>query len=207
VTKITQKRTIGEQPKSDKKVLAIAAAAAKLFSAKGYVETSMEDIAAAAKISKGGMYHYFGSKVDILYFISSTFMDFVLQNMQQDLEKIEDPEERIRLIIFRHVKTYSEHMYMAKTILNEAHNLPSSRLKEIKSKEKKYYATISAALSSYLGYDVDKDTLTVLTFSLLGMCNWIFAWYNPKGSISPDRLPQMIFDCFIRSLKMDKQTV
>jgi AcrR family transcriptional regulator len=197
----TKKRALTEKQKSDKKVLAIAAAAAKFFSAKGYVETSMEDIAAAAKISKGGMYHYFGSKCDILYFISSTFMDFVLHNMQQDLEKVEDPEERLRLIIFTHVKTYSEHMYMAKTILNEAHNLPSPRLKEIKSKEKKYYDAIAGTLSSYIGPTVDKDTLTVLTFSLLAMCNWIFAWYNPKGNISPGRLPQIIFDWFIRSLK------
>ena len=43
--------------KSDKKIKIIASAAAKLFSEKGYIETSMEDIAAAAKLSKGGMHH------------------------------------------------------------------------------------------------------------------------------------------------------
>ncbi len=197
----TKKGALKEPPRSDKKVMAIAAAAAKLFSARGYVETSMDDISAAAKISKGGMYHYFGSKGDILYFISSTFMDLVLHNMRRDLEKADDPEERIRLIIFTHVKTYSEHMYMAKTLLNEAHNLLSSRLREIKAKEKKYYATITETLSSYLGPTVDKETLTVLTFCLLGMVNWIFAWYNPKGSMGPERLSHIIFDRFVRSLR------
>ena len=51
---------------SNKRVTAIAKAGAELFSTRGFVETSMEDIAAAAKISKGGMYHYFGSKRNLL---------------------------------------------------------------------------------------------------------------------------------------------
>ena len=82
--------------KSDKKVLAIATTAAKLFSSKGYIETSMEDVSAAAKISKGGMYHYFSSKCDILDFILSTFLDTVLQNAEGDLQEISDPIEKIR---------------------------------------------------------------------------------------------------------------
>ena len=76
-----------ELSKSDKKVLTIATTAARLFSVKGYIETSMEDVAAAAKISKGGMYYYFGSKGDILNYILSTFMDFVLENVEQDCSR------------------------------------------------------------------------------------------------------------------------
>ena len=48
---------------------AIAKIAADFFSKRGYAETSMEDIAAAAKLSKGGIYHYFPSKTEVLYFI------------------------------------------------------------------------------------------------------------------------------------------
>ena len=98
------------------------------------------------------------------------------------------------------MKTYSEHMYLAKALLHEAHNLPSARLKKIKSKEKNYFAAIADVVSSYLGHGVDKDRLTVLTFNLLGMCNWIYSWYNPRGSIGPEELSQMIFDTFMRDL-------
>lgn len=198
---VSPRRALNEQPKSDKKVLSIATAAAKLFSSKGYIETSMEDIAAASKMSKGSMYYYFASKVDILDFVLSTFLDFVLQNMEQDLEKVEDPGERLRLIISRHIRTYSEHMYLAKTLLLEAHNLPSPKLKKIEAKEKKYFTAISEAISSYTGHKVDKPRLTVLTFNLLGMCNWIYAWYNPKGAIGPEELSRMIFDSFTGSWK------
>ena len=42
----------------NKKRTGIARAGAKLFSKKGFAETSMDDIAAAARLSKGGIYHY-----------------------------------------------------------------------------------------------------------------------------------------------------
>jgi TetR/AcrR family transcriptional regulator, cholesterol catabolism regulator len=183
--------------RSDKKINAIAAAAAKLFSTRGYIETSMEDIAAAAKMSKGGMYHYFSNKRDILNFILSTFMELVLGNIERDLQNLEDPAEKIRFIIRRHVEIYCEHVYEAKVLLNEAHNLSTSKLKKIKSKERLYFSAISGVLSSYVGHQLDKDRLTVITFNLLAMCNWIYSWYNPLGAINPEQLSQIIFDTII----------
>jgi len=186
--------------KSEKKALFIATTAARLFSTKGYVETSMEDVAAASKISKGGMYHYFSSKDDLLYFVLSGFMNLVLENVEQELEPVQNPAKRIRFIIFRHVKIYTEHMYAARTLLNEAHNLSARRLSEVKSREREYFAVIARALSSYLGPGVDKDRLRIVTFTLLGMCNWIYSWYNPNGPTGPDQLSQIIFEIFTKGL-------
>lgn len=45
---------------------AIIAAALELFSANGYASTSVDNIAAAAKMSKGLIYYYFKSKEEIL---------------------------------------------------------------------------------------------------------------------------------------------
>jgi TetR/AcrR family transcriptional regulator, cholesterol catabolism regulator len=186
--------------RSDRRILLIATTAARLFSTKGYIETSMEDVAAASKISKGGMYHYFSSKDDLLYFVLSGFMNLVLENVEQELEGIESPVEKIRFIVFRHVKIYTEHMYSARTLLNEAHSLSAPRFKEVKSKEREYFAIIARILSSYLGPRVDNDRLRIVTFTLLGMCNWIYSWYNPKGRTSPDQLSQIIFEIFSKGL-------
>ncbi len=62
----------------DKRVRAVTQAASELFSTQGFLETSMDDIARAAHLSKGGMYHYFKSKTEILFAILSDFMDQVL---------------------------------------------------------------------------------------------------------------------------------
>ena len=60
----------------------IGHAAAKVFNKKGYMETNIDDIATAARMSKGGIYHYFSSKDEILYFILNTYMDIVLKDLE-----------------------------------------------------------------------------------------------------------------------------
>ncbi len=184
----------------EKKINTIAAAAGKLFSMKGYIETSMEDVAAAARLSKGGMYHYFSCKEDILYFILSNFMDFLLEGIEQDIRSIEEPADKIKYIISRHVKAYDVHMYSAKALINEVYNLSAPKLSKIKSKEMRYFSIIAGVLSLYLGRKVDKDKLTVVTFNLLGMCNWIYSWYNPQGAINSEQLSQIIFENFAEGL-------
>ncbi|MGD0661638.1 MAG: TetR/AcrR family transcriptional regulator [Syntrophorhabdales bacterium] len=195
-----KKRASNGISKSDKKVVTIANAAAKLFSSKGYVATSMEDVAAAAKISKGSIYYYFSTKDEILDYILSTFMDAVLENAGHDLQEIDDPEERIRIMILRHVTTYTGDMYLARTLMQEAHNLPAAKHRKIKVKEREYFRIVFGALSSYLNDEADKDLLTVLTFNLLGMCNWLFSWYDPKKNIDPEQLARLIFDTFMNGL-------
>jgi AcrR family transcriptional regulator len=195
-----KKRASDGVSKSDKKIVTIANTAAKLFSGKGYVATSMEDVAAAAKISKGSIYYYFSTKDVILDYILSTFMDAVLENAEHDLQEINDPEERIRIMILRHVTTYTGDMYLAKTLMQEAHNLPAAKHRKIKVKEREYFRIVFGALSSYLNNDADKDLLTVLTFNLLGMCNWLFSWYDPKKTIDPEQLARLIFDTFMNGL-------
>jgi hypothetical protein len=146
------------------------------------------------------MYHYFDCKEDILYFILSNFMDFLLEGFEQDIQNIKDPADKIRYSISHHVKAYVAHMYSAKALFNEAHNLSASKLSKIESKEKRYFSIIAGVLSLYLGHKVDKDKLTVVTFNLLGMCNWIYSWYNPRGAIDSEQLSQIIFENFTGGL-------
>jgi len=195
-----KKPTPGGTSKSDAKITAIANTAARLFSTKGFVETSIEDVAGAAKISKGSIYYYFSNKIEILDHILSTFMDTVLENTGHDLQEIDDPEERIRIMILRHVETYTGNMYLAKTLMHEAHNLPAAKHKKIRAKEREYFGIVFEALSSYLDDNTDKDRLTVLTFNLLGMCNWLYSWYDPKKGIDPEQLAGLIFDTFVNGL-------
>ena len=111
-------------PKQSKKIRNIAKVAADLFSTRGYVDTSVDDIAAAARVTKGGVYHYFRSKTEILYFICSTYVDLDLENLEKSLSAIDGSVEKIRFIIFRHIDHYTTHEYAAKTLLNEAYCLP-----------------------------------------------------------------------------------
>lgn len=70
----------------------ILGASLKLFSEKGFDQTSVEDIATSAKISKGLVYHYFTSKDQILYTLMKSSFDEMM-NMEFVIPENAPPSE------------------------------------------------------------------------------------------------------------------
>lgn len=188
--------------KKRKMALKIGKAAAKLFNKKGYLETNMDHIAAASKMSKGGVYHYFSSKDEILHFILSNYMDLILNGLESELKMIQGGPPKIQFIISRHIELYTGNINEAKTLLHEAHCLPARYYKTIAEKERKYYQIVAGVLKEFLGSraEIDRARMTSLTFLLFGMCNWIYSWYDPKGSICPQELSEMIWTVFLKGV-------
>ncbi len=85
----------------------ILKAALKLFAKKGYHGTSINDIAKAAKISKGLAYNYFESKQKI---IDAIFEEYFEEGAQfiEIMDSIKDPYEKLRLMIEFTFKYYEE---------------------------------------------------------------------------------------------------
>jgi AcrR family transcriptional regulator len=189
------------------KVVAIGKIAAELFNDKGYLQTSMDDIANGAEMSKGGVYHYFSNKDEILYFILNNYMDLLLENLEKDLKKIDGNYSKIQFITSRHIALYTRYLNEGKTLLHETPLLPKKYYKIIAEKEKKYYRIIANILSDFFDGHIEKGKLTVLTFTLLGMCNWIHSWYNPKGSVTPQELSEIIYDIFSSGMDKVKQSI
>ncbi len=184
-------------PKQIKRINGIAKVSAQLFAARGYLRTSVDDIAAAAKVTKGGVYHYFGSKADILYLICSTYVDLDLENLEQSLSAMEGLPEKIRFIVFRHITHYATHEFAAKTLLHEAYNLAPRHFREVKARERRYFTIVKGVLSEWPGAAGRKGGASALALTLFGMMNWIYSWYAPKGEIKPDELSELIYQVFI----------
>ncbi len=182
------------------KMCAIGRAAAKLFDEKGYLETSLKDISIAAKISKGGIYHYFSNKHEILYFILDNYMDLLLGGLEEELKKIPDDPSKTQYIMFRHLKLYNKKVPEAKALLIEAHNLPSKYFKAIAEKQKKYAQISINVLSDLFEGRMQKDKLKAISYTLFGMCNSIMYWYDPKGPVTLEELSQIVYDIFMKGV-------
>lgn len=191
------------QNKNVEKALKIAKVAAKLFNSKGYLETNMDDIGNGARLSKGGIYHYFSSKDAILFFVLDNYLDIILQDLEQSLQQIPDPSSKIEFIITRHIELYTRNASESKALLHEAHCLPSKYYKTIAEKERRYYQIVAKVLSDFFGSEsgVTKAQITVLTFLLFGMCNWIYSWYDPKGTVTAEELSGKIFSVFLDGVR------
>ena len=185
-----------------KRVTRISKVAAKLFNARGYLQTTMDDITIAARFSKGGIYHYFSSKDEILFFVLDRYLNLVLQDLEHDLAEIETAREKIQYIISRHIRLYTQNPAEAKTLLNEKYCLPPKYRQKIDRKERQYFQIVRNVLVIFFA---DKQRLpgsqiTVITFLLFGICNWIFSWYDPKGTVNSEALSEIIWKIFLNGL-------
>ncbi|MBU2498485.1 MAG: TetR/AcrR family transcriptional regulator [Proteobacteria bacterium] len=171
------------------------------------METNMNDIAAAAKLSKGGLYHYFSSKDEILFFLLDNYMDLVLEDLESQLQAFRDSTLKMQFIIERHLDLYSNHIAEARTLLHDAHCLSSKHHKQIADKERAYYRIVTKVLSEFFesSGDIKTEELKVLAFLLFGMCNWTYHWYDPKGPITPERLSRMIWTVFLNGITEHRQ--
>jgi len=71
----------------------------KLFSLKGFLSTSIEDIMAEAKTSKGGLYNHFKSKDDLFFAVLSEARKIWRQKNLEGLDQIEKPVAKVKKLL------------------------------------------------------------------------------------------------------------
>jgi len=169
--------------------------AARLFQQRGYDATSMNDVAAALKLSKGGLYHHFQSKDEILFEIMNHAMEITQERVLDPVRGIADPEERLRSLIRRHIEVVLSPRDREITVmLHENHPLPPALRKRINTRKKDYVHFVESLIA-----EVQKETQRTrpskaavspraAAFALLGMINWIYQWYKPEGELQANNL-------------------
>jgi len=71
----------------------------KLFSLKGFLSTSTQDIMREAKTSKGGMYNHFKSKDDIFFAVLEEAKKIWRERNLDGLDKIQHPVARVKKLL------------------------------------------------------------------------------------------------------------
>jgi TetR/AcrR family transcriptional regulator, cholesterol catabolism regulator len=179
----------------------ILRAAARLFQQQGYDATSMNDVAAALKLSKGGLYHHFQSKDEILFNLMNHAMDITEENVLKPVMAIPDPEQRLRSLIRRHIAVVlSEREREITVLLHENHPLPPALRKRINARKKDYIHFLENLVAEVQRARGSKGTVTprAAAFALLGMLNWIYQWYRPEGTLQEETLAQQYTEIFFQ---------
>ena len=171
--------------------------AARLFQQRGYDATSMNDVAAALKLSKGGLYHHFQSKDEILFEIMNHAMDMTEELVLTPVRGIADPEERLRALIRLHIEVVLSPRDREITVmLHENHPLPPGLRKRINTRKKDYVHFVENLMADVQRARRAKGSITprAAAFALLGMINWIYQWYKPEGDLQTASLVPQFTD-------------
>jgi AcrR family transcriptional regulator len=165
--------------------------AASLFHHKGYASTTLDDVAGELGISKAALYHYVGSKDELLSIIYTQAFENVFKDTYEMSGMDLPPDEKLRLIIRNHINNIIiKDLSMFSVFFSEESQLPEKDFKKIREEKKKYTRIVEEIIAEGISQGMFKKTDSNLqAYAILGMCNWIYKWYTPeKTNYTPDQI-------------------
>ncbi len=99
------------------KRFAILKAAELVFAGSGFHDSTISDVAKKAHVSEATIYEYFSSKEELLFSIPADVTREHLLKSKEALEYVQGAANRLRMLIYRHVKLYSTNPNYAKVVM------------------------------------------------------------------------------------------
>ena len=179
---------------------AILRAAARLFRERGFADTGMRDIAAAADLSAANLYHYFNGKNDLLFYCQDRALDRMLAAVASARRETASAAERLRLVCAAHLQTLLDEIEGATAHL-QIDSLPPAMRDAIVRKRDRYEQGLRRMIVEGMkaGELVDMDP-AVVARAMLGAMNWTVTWFRPEGSDTAAAVGDVISRFLVRGV-------
>ncbi|NJQ01367.1 TetR/AcrR family transcriptional regulator [Streptomyces zingiberis] len=181
----------------------LLAAATRLFAERGYDRTSVQDIVEAAGVTKGALYHYFGSKDDLLHEIYGR----LLRLQQERLDAFADADgpvaERLRAAAADVVVTTLEHLDDATIFSRSMHQLSPEKNRQVRAERRRYHERFRALVEEG-GRTGEFSTATPADLVVdyhFGSVHHLVTWYRPDGPLTPREVADHLADLLLRALR------
>jgi AcrR family transcriptional regulator len=180
--------------------------AARLFRAKGYAATSLEEVADAIGITKAAIYYHFPSKDEVLFEMHDRIVRESCVRVQAIVESDQGPVEKMERILTGHLETLLANLDANVVFQREVGFLPDQRESEIRKREREHDLLIRRVYRDGVerGEFPDIDAAIAVNI-LLGACNMTYRWYKPSGSVSPSGAVKAIFSLLQHGYLRDEQ--
>lgn len=159
-------------------------AATRGFEKNGYEATSVSEIVAEAGVTKGGFYHYFSSKEDLLLLIHDEFMDYEHKIMDEIESSGLGPREALAMVI-EEVSVSVERFRPQITVFFEQRRfLSEEKFAQVRKRRGDFERRVVRIVEQGIREGVfreDIESARILAFGIIGMCSWGYQWYRPGG--------------------------
>jgi AcrR family transcriptional regulator len=178
---------------------AILRTAARLFAAKGYANTSIGELTKACAVSRGALYHYFDSKEAILREMLREHIADMASRAQAAIEVSDRPEQQLRNIIRAITALNARSRNEQVVLMNDLGNLGKAEQARIRSLQTRIVDLVLESLQhADRGKRLTRRNRKVYTMLVLGMVNYSYAWYDPKGPVTPRELAEIAADLALK---------
>ena len=166
--------------------------ASHIFYRDGYEKSSLNAVARKVGISKAAIYYHFKNKEEILYNIIIDDIDQLIFDLVEISKRKDDPIKELKKMIDVQV-SYMSQKINAKIVFEDGNFLGNNYQKILRKRQKEIVEIYNNKLKEIASARKLKDiNITVAKFSVLGIINWLYQWYNPKGKMSMEKIKENI---------------
>jgi AcrR family transcriptional regulator len=167
----------------------VEAAALRLFATRGFEATGIRQIAEEAGISVASLYHYMGTKEDLLDRLMRESMRRLLDPARELMESTGDPVERVAGLVELHVRKHARDNLMCLVGDTEIRSLSPARRREMVALRDAYQGMWEEAVADGAAQGRFRvPDVKIAVFALLEMCTGVAHWYAPGGRLSLDEI-------------------
>jgi AcrR family transcriptional regulator len=160
----------------------------RLFRARGYEATSVDQIARELGVTKAAIYHHLAGKEAILAAGSNRAIHALTAVLEEGpaLPGAGSPLERFEYILRRTLEVGLEHLDEVTVLLRLRGNTELER--EMLDRRRAFDRAVAEVMQEAVdagALPADTDAL-LMTRLIMGMNNWLTEWYQPDGALSAD---------------------
>jgi len=184
----------------------IVSAAAKVFRTKGYHAATVRDIAEEVGILKGSLYHHFESKEALLYLVVKEPIGQLYRTIAEIAAAKAPASEKLRRAISAHLEAFDRHYPHLFVYLREREAVKRRFREKIGFSPKEYERCWQQILREGIESGEFRPNLDiqVASYGLLGMLNWLYKWYDPKGRLSVQEVAEQLTALALAGLAADR---
>jgi len=181
----------------------LLAAATRLFAERGYDRTSVQDIVESAGVTKGALYHYFGSKDDLLHEIYGRLLRLQQERLDVCAGSAAPVEQRLHEAAADVVVTTIENLDDAMIFFRSMHSLSPEKQKQVRTERRRYHERFRALVeegqrSGVFTTETPADLVVDYHF---GSVHHLGSWYRPDGPLTPREVADQLADLLLRALR------
>lgn len=188
----------GRSPNWQARRLAIADTSARVFARRGYHATGIAELCAANELGKGALYHYIGSKEELLAAIHDRVMDEVIASADRVAASGGSPRELLTMLgdeLLDIITRYPDHVWV---FLHEFPALTGERAEQFRERRHEFERRVEAILRAGIDRGEFRDLEPRLTaMAWLGMHNYTYLWLKPDRKQSAHSVAQLFADIFM----------
>lgn len=176
--------------------------AAQLFAQKGYVESSLNELAAAMNYSKGAIYNYFSSKQEIYDAIIIFTLTGLYETAAKAVNEADPPVERLKQFMMAHARFLADNYDCFVTMLVGFSGMANSGLKDdALALRDAHEGLLRRILQDGVADGSFREVSAAMTGrAVLSLLSWMVRWFKPDGGKSAEEVALEYHDLLVRGL-------